>query len=196
MVVAGGKITTINVTNGGSKYPTVYDRCVGKWRREYEINLPPVREKNYTSCNFPIIRYADVLLMFAEADLMINGTPSPTALEYYNQVRRRAYGYTNITNPVPGFDVATFTFQNIVDERARELCFEGLRRADLIRWGIMTNVMESLKSYNIINAPTAYSVTSTAAASNYLSNPTKYALLPIPQLELTYDKALMQNPGW
>jgi hypothetical protein len=195
-VVAGGKITTINVTNGGSKYPTVYDRCVGKWRREYEINLPPVREKNYTSCNFPIIRYADVLLMFAEADLMINGTPSPTALEYYNQVRRRAYGYTNITNPVPGFDVATFTFQNIVDERARELCFEGLRRADLIRWGIMTNVMESLKSYNIINAPTAYSVTSTAAASNYLSNPTKYALLPIPQLELTYDKALMQNPGW
>jgi hypothetical protein len=193
--VSGGKVTGITVTKGGSGYPTIYDRCIGKWRREYETNLPPIRLQNNTSCNFPIIRYADVLLMAAEADLKVNGTPSATAVGYFNQVRRRAYGYPP-TTAVTGFDVTTFTMQDIMDERSRELCFEGLRRQDLIRWGVMTSAMQNLNADNIARSPANYLTASNLASGNFLTNPTKYMLFPIPYTETTLDNALTQNPGW
>ena len=195
-VVAGGAVTAINVTAGGSAYPTIYDRPVAKWRREYELNVPPVRQQNYTSCNFPIIRFADVLLMAAEADLKVNGTPSPQAVEYFNQVRRRAYGYSSVTTPVAGFDVSSFTFQDIVDERSRELCFEGLRRQDLLRWGIMTQEMQKVISDNATNSPATYLTAASLSAVNFVANPSKYSLFPIPATELVYDYNLVQNPNW
>jgi hypothetical protein len=193
--VSGGKVTAITVVKPGSGYPTVYDRCVAKWRREYEINLPPTRLQNNTSCNFPIIRYADVLLMAAEADLKINGSPSATAVEYFNQVRRRAYGY-NPTTPVPGFDVTTFSMQDMMDERSRELCFEGVRRQDLIRWGTIQTAMQNLYTDNAARATTSYITAANLASGNFLSNPGKYILFPIPYTETTLDQVLTQNPGW
>lgn len=193
--VSGGKLAAINITFGGLGYPTTYDRCVGKWRREYEMNLPPSRLQNNTSSNFPIIRYADVLLMAAEADLKVNGAPGTAAVEYFNQVRRRAYGYAPLT-PVPGFDAATFSMQDIMDERSRELCFEGQRRNDLIRWNVMTEAMQAVLTENAVSAPTSYVVASNLAANNFVSNPVKYSLLPIPANELNLDQALTQNPGW
>lgn len=195
-VVSGGKITAINVTAGGSGYPTAYERCVGKWRREYETNIPTVRPQNNTSCNFPIVRYADVLLMAAEADLKVNGTPSVLAVEYYNQVRRRAYGLSP-TSPAPGVDVATFTLQDIMDERSRELCFEGVRRIDLIRWGVMATAMQNTLNDVASNAPASYTVAASLASNNFLLDPNKYALFPIPSaFELAQNSALTQNAGW
>lgn len=196
--VSGGKVTAITVTNQGSGYPTLYDRPLGKWRREYETNLAGVTRLNAnTSCNFPIIRYADVLLMAAEADLKKNGgTPSAQAVEYYNQVRRRAYGATNYTAPFAGVDVTTFTLQDIMDERSRELCFEGQRRLDLIRWGVMSNVMQGLIADNNTNATAALLAASNLTANNFLSNPTKFSLFPIPASEIVADNALTQNLGW
>jgi hypothetical protein len=193
--VSGGKLTAINITFGGLGYPTVYDRCVGKWRREYEVNLPPSRMQNNTSCNFPIIRYADVLLMAAEADLKVNGTPSASAVEYYNKVRRRAFGY-DPNAAVPGFDVTSFTLQDIMDERSRELCFEGQRRNDLIRWGVMTTVMQNLVTDNANRAPATYLTAANVAATNFITAPEKYVLFPIPGGEIILDRALTQNPGW
>ncbi|MEQ7800356.1 RagB/SusD family nutrient uptake outer membrane protein [Pedobacter sp. ASV1-7] len=67
----------------------ISQRCVGKFRREKETLTPKV--DGYTSINFPLLRYADVLLMYAEADNEING-PTTTSIEYVNQVRRRGYG--------------------------------------------------------------------------------------------------------
>lgn len=195
-VVSGGAVTAINVTAGGSAYPTIYDRPVGKWRREYELNVPPVRQQNYTSCNFPIIRYADVLLMAAEADLKVNGSPSTQAVDYYNQVRRRAYGYSSVTTPVAGLDVSSFTFQDIVDERSRELCFEGLRRQDLLRWGIMAQEMQKVITDNANNSPATYLTAASLSAVNFVANPAKYSLFPIPATELVYDYNLVQNPNW
>ncbi|MFD1631125.1 RagB/SusD family nutrient uptake outer membrane protein [Pseudopedobacter beijingensis] len=64
---------------------------VGKFRREYELS----REKtqNGNSTNFPILRFSDVLLMFAEADVQASkSAPSEKAIEALNKVRRRAYG--------------------------------------------------------------------------------------------------------
>ena len=196
-VVTGGKVTAINVTNQGSAYLTTYDRPVGKWRREYETNLSGVtRINNNTSSNFPIIRYADVLLMAAEADLKKNSTPSALAVEYYNQVKRRAFGSATPTSPMPGVDVNTFTLQDIMDERSRELCFEGVRRNDLIRWGVMNAVMQNLVTDNTANSPAGTLIASNITATNFLSNPTKYSLFPLPVSEIINDNALTQNIGW
>ncbi|NGM62143.1 RagB/SusD family nutrient uptake outer membrane protein [Sphingobacterium sp. SGG-5] len=84
-----------NVNPATKTYHTtteISQRHVGKFRREYETLLPKV--DGYTSINFPLLRYADVLLMYAEADNESNNEdgPSPLAKQYLNDVRRRAYG--------------------------------------------------------------------------------------------------------
>lgn len=67
---------------------TIYDRQIGKWRRKYESEP---RNQNYNSTNFPVLRYSDVLLMYAEAEYFTNGPDG--AYEALNQVRRRAFGF-------------------------------------------------------------------------------------------------------
>ena len=192
-----GKIATIAINNAGLGYPNVYDRPVGKWRREYEINLPPSRPTTITSCNFPILRYADVLLMAAEADLKVNGgTPSATAVGYYNKVRRRAFGFTESSSSVPpGVVVTTFTMSDLMDERSRELCFEGQRRNDLLRWGMMATAFTNLIADNA-TAPSTYTAAVNIAATNFLSAPVKFSKFPIPQSEFSYNSDLIQNVGW
>jgi hypothetical protein len=105
----------------------IYSRNCAKWRREYELASP--KNKNYTPTNFPILRYADVLLMHAEAENEVNGATAE-ALASLNLVRKRA-GLTDTT--IADQDGLRMEIRN---ERARELCFEGVRRHDLIRWGI------------------------------------------------------------
>ncbi len=192
-----GKIATIAINSAGSGYPTVYDRPVGKWRREYEINFPTSRPTTITSCNFPILRYADVLLMAAEADLKLNGgTPSATAVGYYNKVRRRAFGFTEASGAIPpGVVVTTFTMTDLMDERSRELCFEGQRRNDLLRWGMMQTAYSNLITDNS-NAPSTYTAAANIAANNFLANPGKFSKFPIPQSEFGTNYELIQNAGW
>ena len=75
-----------------------YMLCMGKFRREYEVVMP--KSKNYSPENFPVLRYADILLMQAEAENELNG-PTQTAIKAINQVRRRAFGYSlNIPNVI------------------------------------------------------------------------------------------------
>ncbi len=193
-----GKIATIAINNAGSGFPTVCDRSVGKWRREYEINVPSSRPTTITSCNFPILRYADVLLMAAEADLNVNGgTPSATAVGYYNKVRRRAFGYNEASSSIPtGVVVTTFTMNDIMNERSRELCFEGQRKNDLLRWGKMESAFNTLLSDNATLVTASYTNAANIAAQNFLSNPIKYAKFPIPQSEFSSNYLLTQNVGW
>ena len=188
-------ISAINVIASGSGYITVYDRAIAKWRRQYELNT--VKNSAYTSSNFPIIRYADVLLMAAEADMQANaGVASSADIEYYNQVKRRAFGYNPflVGSPV---DVNNINMDSIKDERSRELCFEGVRRSDLKRWGLsgMINTISNVLS-SVSNAPSAISNAAKLPSQNFLLNPTKYVLFPIPANELTVETGLSQNPGW
>ncbi|AUP81603.1 RagB/SusD family nutrient uptake outer membrane protein [Flavivirga eckloniae] len=74
--------------------------------------------------NLRILRYADVLLMFAEAEFMLNGSTA-AALDAINQVRARV--------DMPPH--ASITMQDIEDERIKELTFERTRYFDLLRWG-------------------------------------------------------------
>lgn len=86
---------TYDNTTGAKKYLTdttivkLYDRDMAKYRREYEILLP--KSSRATPQNYPVLRYSDVLLMFAEADNEVNNGPTPLAIEAVNEVRRRAW---------------------------------------------------------------------------------------------------------
>lgn len=89
----------------------------------------------YADTDFPMFRLADVYLMYAEA-VLNNGTGGSvtTALDYVNQIRTRAYGNTN-----GNINQGQLTLGFIIDERSRELYWEGHRRTDLIRFGLFTD---------------------------------------------------------
>jgi hypothetical protein len=76
-----GRVKTVN-TN-------IYNMDLGKWRREYETLTP--KHTTFTPQNFPLLRYADVLLMMAEAENEVNG-PTSVAIKAVNDVRKRGYG--------------------------------------------------------------------------------------------------------
>lgn len=173
----------------------LYTRNCGKWRREYETLVP--KAINHTPQNFPILRYADVLLMAAEAENEVNG-PTDAAYGYINAVRERAFGklLPGATDPEEADLPAGLTKeelrQRIQDERFRELSFECLRRPDLIRWGMYVPVMKATANYISTNA---------SAAFKYGANPgnnttDRNVLLPIPLADISVNKLLTQNTGW
>jgi len=103
--------------------------------------------------NYNIIRYADVLLMAAEA--LVETGDLPTALDYVNQVRNRAKNTTyvptvpgiNPTNyqiePYPAFPDQDFARKAVRFERRLELGMEGHRYFDLVRWGILETTINT-----------------------------------------------------
>jgi hypothetical protein len=173
----------------------IYSRSCGKWRRKYETVLP--RNTDYGPTNFPVIRYSDVLLMFAEADNEVNGGPSAAAYEAINLVRRRGYG--KLLSGATDVNVADLAglgaeeFRKVLQqERARELAFESLRKADLIRWGIFVPVMKAVGADIAANAPANLKY-STRGYNNVAE---KHNLLPVPSLEMSLNKAMEQNELW
>jgi hypothetical protein len=169
--------------------------CAGKWRREYEEVVP--KNSNYTPQNFPMLRYSDVLLMLAEAENEVNG-PTTVAYDAINQVRRRAYGLLLPVPPNPGVNAALAPgldkdkFRDALkEERSRELCFEALRRPDLIRWGRFIEDMKTFLSYAIANGGNNLTVTT---ASRMITE--RNLLLPIPSYDMSLNKLLTPNPGY
>jgi hypothetical protein len=173
----------------------IYNRNVAKWRREYEVSAN--KTKNITSINFPIIRYSDVLLMKAEAENELNNGPTIDDIEAVNQVRRRGYGLpintpSAVTDLPNSITYASFQ-QAVYDERFRELCFEGLRRNDLIRWGVYVSIMKDAANSITNSAPSNFKYA--ALAGNNIQN--KHVLFPIPINEISLNPGIgRQNPGW
>lgn len=174
----------------------IYERFCGKWRREYELVTP--KSTNDSPENFPLLRYADVLLMYAEAENQVNGATA-AAYNAINLVRRRAYGKlvagaTNITAGDVPANLSQLAFADYIKaERSRELCYEGLRKSDLIRWGMLGSTMKSLATEITAGAPTALKYAATAG--NNISEP-RHLLLPIPAYEMGVNPLLSKNPGW
>ena len=168
------------------------NRNCGKWRREtiYEP-VSSVAKAQFTQINFPILRYSDVLLMFAEADNELSTAPSDSAYNCVKAVRDRA-GVKTL--PKDDYDKESFR-QLVRNERGRELCFEGLRKYDLIRWGIF---VEAMHGYASQTADERWSKNGTAnyAASIGAAVQPRHILLPIPAIELGVNKELVQNPLW
>lgn len=174
-----------------------WERFCGKFRREYELIAP--KSTTNTATNFPLLRYSDVLLMYAEA---VAADPSSAAgeveaaYEYLNQVRRRGYGLP-VNAPAAGVDVEVAdrnTLLDIVkDERVRELGHELMRKDDLIRWGEFEDQMEMLRSM----VPSDYTSNYYVAARAYYGNfSARDVLWPIPTYELSVNPYLVQNKGW
>jgi hypothetical protein len=190
-------ISTYTLNAAGTKAniaaTTYYVRNCAKWRREYELDKP--LNKNYTPTNFPMLRYADVLLMEAEAENEVNG-PTATAYDALNQVRRRGYGLPVNTvsataDMTPGLGKDAFR-DSLQNERARELCFEGLRKPDLIRWGLFLTAMQNQVIEFNTHAASTYQYAAQAAARVA----PRYLLYPIPSSEISLNKLMTQNPGW
>jgi hypothetical protein len=130
----------------------------------------------YPDTDFPMFRLADAYLIYAEAAVR-TGTNLPQALTYVNMIRQRAYGDNSgdITAP-------QLTLQFILDERGRELLWEGHRRTDLIRYGLFTGngYIWSWKG----------NVQAGQATQPHLD------LYPIPVSQLSANPNLKQNPGY
>jgi hypothetical protein len=104
----------------------------GKYRRDWRVPLLPGSVLN-VGYNWVLIRFSDVLLMFAEAENEINGSPTAAAIAAFEEVRTRAYKGDIGTTPATkeGF------FNAIVNERYLEFGHEGIRKFDLIRWNLL-----------------------------------------------------------
>ncbi|MGM9747500.1 MAG: RagB/SusD family nutrient uptake outer membrane protein [Candidatus Cryptobacteroides sp.] len=166
-------------------------RNCGKWRREKEYEPIYSSKQLYTGINFPIMRYSDVLLMYAEASLEYTGAVSQEAYDAVVKVRQRA---DISTRSMSSYDANSFR-QLVRNERGRELVFEATRKYDLIRWGIF---VEAMKGYVRDASDDRWSG---SAKSGYAANigsavQPKHVVLPVPSVELGVNTLLTQNPLW
>lgn len=132
----------------------------------------------FVDTDWPMFRLADAYLMYAEAVLRGgSGGSRAQALTYVNELRERAYGDAsgNITN-------AQLTLDFILDERGRELFWEGHRRTDLIRFGVFTG--------SDYLWPWKGNVQEGAPSSSHRD------LFPIPSAEIGANPNLEQNPDY
>jgi hypothetical protein len=114
----------------------------GKFRRDW--NPVTASQAQYFGTNWPIIRYSDVLLMFAEAENELNNGPTAAAKAAFEQVRLRAFGgNASLIGTTPS-DYNGF-FEAIVKERMLEFCGEGIRKYDLIRWNRLKTNLDAVK---------------------------------------------------
>ena len=166
-----------------------------------------------SAINVNIIRFADVLLMAAEAEAQTDNLPK--ALEYVNMVRTRAgtpeskvYRYVNpavpeagfsttpaanyLVKPYPSFSSRDFALKAIYFERKLELAMEGHRFFDISRWGIAGDVMNKYYAYE-------RQFTTDIAEGHFTPGKNEYFPIPLPQIDLSAidgTPTLTQNPGY
>ncbi len=146
-----------------------------------------ISDRAHTPINFPLIRYADVLLMLAECYNETDKLDEAVAL--INQVRQRPTVNMPAINSGPAFLEARTkeaVFQRIFRERAFELAGEGHRFSDLRRWKLSKSLLNDRKDYGV---------------SGKLQYTQKFQdrdyLWPIPATEIELNPALKpNNPGW
>jgi hypothetical protein len=113
----------------------------GKYRCPAEIGI------NNSFVNPPVLRYADVLLIFAEAEAQAKGAPNHAAYDAINMVRRRAYNLP-ISTPNAAVDLSGLTLQSFTDaviqERGYEFVLECHRIYDLLRTGTFKSKIKSI----------------------------------------------------
>lgn len=134
--------------------------------------------KAFADIDFPVFRLPEMYLIYAEAVLRGGtGGDKPTAVNYINLIRQRAYG-----GPAGNITSTDLTLQFVLDERARELYWEGHRRTDLVRYGLLTT--------NTYLWPWKGGVSSGTAVD------AKYDIFPVPAENRTSNPNLSQNDGY
>ncbi len=131
----------------------------------------------YPDTDYPVFRLADAYLMYAELTVRGAGGSTTQAVEYVNELRERAYG--DASGNIAAGDL---TLGFVLDERARELYWEGHRRTDLIRYGLFTGG-DKLWSWK-------------GNVQSGQATPITRDLYPIPASEILANPNLTQNDGY
>lgn len=185
--------------NAKADYRSKYNNsmCPGKWDiPTYVTEENNIVDANVSNVNWYVLRYADVLLLYAEALNEWKKGPSSEAFAAVNAVRRRGYGLpVNAASSVADLD-ASLGYeqfrQAVRKERAYELAFEGHRRQDLIRWGVyyetIRETFDALADWHDL-AQSYYQIAQYTIKG-------KNELLPIPQRDKDLCSQFKQNPGW
>lgn len=152
--------------------------------RKYNTAYFRDREDYFAPNNYRIMRYADILLNYAECILETGGTPQQAAV-YVDKVRTRV-GLNKIEDSMyaSSLNSKEAFMKRLQMERSLELCFEGWRWADLKRWGLLDTQagIDELKSRD-------------PDFNNFVLG--KHSRLPLPQIEVdNSDKGLTQNPKY
>lgn len=135
---------------------------------------------NNADANWPFLRYADVLLIYAEAQNELGHADK--AVSYLNKVRVRSNATEAKTSGDGALDTPTKLRSAIIEERAKEFACEADRRWDLIRWGIYLDAMNAIESDD---------------AGVLKTRQQRNLLFPIPVPELNTNSAITENnPGW
>jgi hypothetical protein len=144
------------------------------WDRQAEPFL------NDTENDLQLIRYADILLMYAEALNEIEAGSTSISLDAINQVRKRARFADGVEREGVLPNLTPMNYQKfkdaILEERRLELCWEGHRWFDLVRHNKLVEKVIAAKPNVMVSE--------------------RNNLLPIPQRELEINKKLKQNPGY
>ena len=157
-------------TDPNASHNSIHEVCFRKQLDDATMN----GEVFHSGNNYRYIRYADVLLLYAEA-LNAQGQTA-LAYQYVDKVRARA-GLATLTSAFPGLSQQAFLDQ-LKHERITELSGEGHRWEDLARWGDLSTALASRD----------------AGFANFKKG--KDEFLPIPQYDLDVNPKLKQNPGY
>ena len=141
------------------------------------------RTKKRTDIYYPFLRFADVLLIYAEAANEANEGPTEEALDALNKVRQRSNATLKTLTGTGNINDQVLFRSAVLEERAMELAEEGDRRWDLIRWGIYLPVMNAIGG--------------TDEADIVKTRMEKHLLFPIPGSEVGVNKYIQyNNNGW
>jgi len=160
--------------------------------------------RGYATMNYTIIRYADVLLMAAEAEIEAPGGSLEQALDYVNQVRRRAANSEHwvkeydsdenaanyVISEYTSFPNADFARDAVRFERKLELGEEGHRFFDLVRWGVAAEELNEYLDYESTVLVTKF------GGASFTSGKNEYYPIPQAQIDITGAEILEQNPGY
>lgn len=200
----GGATATQNI-NGATYYtpfvvsPTGNNLCFGKWRQSAPSNRSQIGFPTWASnIDWPVLRYADILLLYAEASYKTGN--ENTARNLLEELRTRAATENNVVNTTLLNDLtATYLKTNfmdeLLDERSRELCGEGWRRFDLIRFGKMESTLANVSPTAVTGTPYFYYNPNMATVkSNFQPHKIWF---PVPKREIAANPNLLpNNPGY
>ena len=161
--------------DGVSYYYSMDSQCLAFTTKYMDVTNDAIENAD---ANWPFLRFADVLLIYAEAQNELGNASD--AVTYLNKVRARSNA---VEATVGGLSTIELRRSAIIEERAKEFACEADRRWDLIRWGIYLDAM------NAIGGTDDSGVLKSRVARNLL--------YPIPAQELNTNKAITSNnPGW
>jgi starch-binding outer membrane protein, SusD/RagB family len=127
-----------------------------KWRKSWIV--PAMgganAQQNYTGVNWPLMRYTDVVLLYAETENELNNGPTQAAKNAIAAVRKRAFTPDQwdkkVNNYIDSVSVSKEDFFNaLVNERAWEFGGELLRKYDLVRWNLLGAKLKEMREENL-----------------------------------------------